>query len=244
MTTKKETVRIHNKDYETVASRVNRFRQHDEHKNLAIRTELILADENYVIIKASIVDIVKNADEATIGEFVLATGYAEEKRNSTNINKTSALENAETSAIGRALAAFGYAGTEYASADEVANAISQQAKSASTKAPALPPVENVDDETFQKLCFLGSKLDLSKEQSKKLWDNIRTTHGWTRGRYNAETKKWQGTRIPAEAIRYIVELFAGQAGHDVSVLLADFGLDALSDSIYSEDLSQFSDEIF
>lgn len=241
MTTKKETVRIHNKDYETVASRVNRFRQHDEHKNLAIRTELILADENYVIIKASIVDIVKNADEATIGEFVLATGYAEEKRNSTNINKTSALENAETSAIGRALAAFGYAGTEYASADEVANAISQQA---TPKAPVLPPVENVDDETFQKLCFLGSKLDLSKEQSKKLWDTIRTTHGWTRGRYNAETTRWQGTRIPAEAIRYIVEMFSKEAGQEANTLLADFGLDALSDNIYSEDLSQFSDEIF
>jgi len=244
MTTKKETVNIHGKSYETVASRVNRFRQDEQHKNLAIRTELILADENYVIIKASIVDIVKNADEAAIGEFVLATGYAEEKRNSTNINKTSALENAETSAIGRALAAFGYAGTEYASADEVANAISQQAKPAKPVTPVLPPVENVDDETFQKLCFLGSKLDLSKEQSKKLWDTIRTTHGWTRGKYNAETKKWQGTRIPAEAIRPIVEMFAGQAGCDVSVLLADFGVDAISDSVYSEDLSQYSDEIF
>ena len=41
-------------------------------------------------------------------------------------SRTSALENAETSAIGRALAALGLAGTEYASADEVANAITQQ----------------------------------------------------------------------------------------------------------------------
>ena len=42
------------------------------------------------------------------------------------INKTSALENAETSAVGRALAFLGFAGTEIASADEVANAIKQQ----------------------------------------------------------------------------------------------------------------------
>ena len=241
---KKTTVKIHGKEYETVASRVNRFRQDDQHKNLAIRTELITADEDYVVMKASIVDIVKNGTEATIGEFVLATGYAEEKRNSTNINKTSALENAETSAIGRALAAFGYAGTEYASADEVANAVIQQTKSATPKAPALPPVENVDEETFKKLCFLGSKLDLSKEQSKKLWDTIRTKHGWTRGQYNAQTTKWQGTRIPGEAIRPIVEMFAIEAGQDAVTLLADFGVDSMSDGVFGKDLSEFSDEIF
>ena len=57
---------------------------------------------------------------------VRATGHAEEVRASSQINKTSALENAETSAIGRALAALGYAGTEFASADEVAQAITQQ----------------------------------------------------------------------------------------------------------------------
>jgi hypothetical protein len=57
---------------------------------------------------------------------LLATGFAEEVRAASKINRTSALENAETSAIGRALAALGLAGTEYASADEVANAISQQ----------------------------------------------------------------------------------------------------------------------
>jgi hypothetical protein len=57
---------------------------------------------------------------------VIATGHAEEVRASSQINKTSALENAETSAIGRALAALGMAGTEFASADEVAQAIKQQ----------------------------------------------------------------------------------------------------------------------
>ena len=57
---------------------------------------------------------------------LLATGFAEEVRAASKINRTSALENAETSAVGRALAALGLAGTEYASADEVANAITQQ----------------------------------------------------------------------------------------------------------------------
>jgi hypothetical protein len=56
----------------------------------------------------------------------LATGYSEEVRAASKINATSALENAETSAIGRCLSALGFGGTEYASADEVANAIQQQ----------------------------------------------------------------------------------------------------------------------
>jgi N-acetylglucosamine kinase-like BadF-type ATPase len=55
-----------------------------------------------------------------------ATGLAHEVRDSTNINKTSHVENCETSAIGRALAALGLAGTEYASGDEVSNAIINQ----------------------------------------------------------------------------------------------------------------------
>jgi hypothetical protein len=58
----------------------------------------------------------------------IATGYAEEHRTASQINRTSALENCETSAIGRALANFGLGGGEYASADEVANAINQQEK--------------------------------------------------------------------------------------------------------------------
>jgi hypothetical protein len=57
---------------------------------------------------------------------IIATGIAEEKRGSSQINRTSALENCETSAIGRALAAAGYGGSEYASANEVENAIQQQ----------------------------------------------------------------------------------------------------------------------
>ena len=66
------------------------------------------------------------------------------------INKTSALENAETSALGRALAAFGLHGSEYASADEVATAVKQQAtiqKKAikETKKNKIPVYKNQND---------------------------------------------------------------------------------------------------
>jgi hypothetical protein len=111
----KDTVNIHGKSYETVASRVSRFREKYGYE-YAITTEIHSIDEKTVVMKASI------SSEGV----VRATGYAEESRTSSSINRTSALENCETSAIGRALAAFGMAGTEYASADEVAQAIHQQ----------------------------------------------------------------------------------------------------------------------
>ena len=107
-------VKIHNKEYLTVAERVHTFRQ--DKPEWSIQTELVDAGDA-VIMKAAI------CNESGM---VLATGYAEEVRGSTQINKTSALENCETSAIGRALSAMGYGGTEYASADEVATAISNQ----------------------------------------------------------------------------------------------------------------------
>lgn len=108
-------VLIHGKQYETVASRVQKFRE-EYKQDLSIVTELLERDEKTVVMKASILK----------GDMVLATGHAEENRSASTINRTSALENCETSAIGRALAAFGLAGTEFASADEVAQAISQQ----------------------------------------------------------------------------------------------------------------------
>ena len=108
-------VPIHGKQYKTVAYRVNEFRT--QYPDYTVSTELVEANETLVVMKASI-----SNEQGRL----LATGFAEEVRAASKINRTSALENAETSAIGRALAALGLAGTEYASADEVANAINQQ----------------------------------------------------------------------------------------------------------------------
>jgi len=111
---KEGVVNIHGREYKTVALRVAEFRE--VCPDWSIVTELVAETEDKVIMKALI---------SHVG-VVMGTGYAEEVRSASRINKTSALENAETSAIGRALAACGYGGTEYASADEVANAIGQQ----------------------------------------------------------------------------------------------------------------------
>ena len=111
-------VNIHGKQYKTVALRVSEFREgYKIDDGWGIETQCYAVDAQTVIMRAIITDPQGR---------VVATGYAEEERSQRGINSTSALENAETSAIGRALAAAGYAGTEYASADEVAQAISQQ----------------------------------------------------------------------------------------------------------------------
>lgn len=125
-------VSIHGKEYETVASRVQRFRK--EHgTDYAIITEIVDRDDKQVVMHARI-EQVKGLEHPRI----VANGFAEESRTSSSINRTSALENAETSAIGRALANFGMAGTEYASADEVAGAISaRQTPQKPAKAPSI-----------------------------------------------------------------------------------------------------------
>jgi hypothetical protein len=105
-------VNIHGKDYQTVAYRVGKFRE--KHPNYRLITEIQHRDERCVVMMARIAD--ENGN-------VLATGHSEEYRDDGKINATSALENSETSAIGRALAALGLGGTEFASADEVAHAI-------------------------------------------------------------------------------------------------------------------------
>lgn len=105
------------KEYKTVALRVSLFREEFPiNERWGIFTEIIHDDGKRVVVQASIT----NSGE------VVATGLAEEVRGSSYINETSALENAETSAIGRALAAAGYAGEEYASADELLMALRQE----------------------------------------------------------------------------------------------------------------------
>ena len=118
-------VNIHGREYKTVAKRVDEFRKEHGAK-YAILTELVSMDERNVVMRAEILDENRHA---------IATGYAEENRTASQINRTSALENCETSAIGRALANFGLGGGEYASADEVANAIQQQETGKKVKSP-------------------------------------------------------------------------------------------------------------
>ena len=110
-------VKIHGKEYKTVAKRVADFR--DKFPNHTLVTELESADEERVV-------TVPKGDAAD--NLVVSTGWAEERRDASRLHGTSSLEICETSACGRAVAFLhrDLMGTEIASADEVANAISQQ----------------------------------------------------------------------------------------------------------------------
>jgi len=113
------SVKIHGKEYVTVAERVNEF--HKKYPNGSIQTELVRFEGGVVITKTHVYPDVEN----TTRKF---TGLAYEEVGSSQINKFSALENAETSSCGRAISfAMGTGKSEsIASADEVKNAIHQQ----------------------------------------------------------------------------------------------------------------------
>ncbi len=110
-----QTISIHGKDYATVALRLAVARRNLGAK-LKIETEIVSIDKDVVVVKAIV----------TIAGNVIATGLAEERRSASRINQTSALENCETSAVGRALAFCGITNDSIASAEEVAAAIEQQ----------------------------------------------------------------------------------------------------------------------
>lgn len=113
---KMKTVNIKGKEYVTVNERLKYFREH--FSGYSLTSDITHLNENGVVIKASI----KNPDGVEV-----ATGYAHEKQGSSFINKTSFIENCETSAWGRALGNFSIGiDTSVASADEVANAIKNQ----------------------------------------------------------------------------------------------------------------------
>ena len=110
-------VKIHGKEYKTVAKRVADFR--DKFPNHTLVTELVSADDDRVVMVSKVYDVDNR---------LVSTGWAEERRDASRLHGTSSLEICETSACGRAVAFLhrDLMGTEIASADEVANAISQQ----------------------------------------------------------------------------------------------------------------------
>ena len=112
---KLRTVNIKGKEYVEVNERIKAFR--DMYPNGSIMTDMLSNEGGVCVFKAVVV----------VDGQIVATGHAYEKEGSTFINKTSYIENCETSAIGRALGCFGIGiDTSVASVEEVANAIKQQ----------------------------------------------------------------------------------------------------------------------
>lgn len=114
------TTDIKGKDYVQVNERIKAFRM--LYPNGSISTEMVSNDSGICVFKAYVY-------ESTEEIAPLATGHAYEKESSSFINKTSYIENCETSAVGRALGFLGIGiDTSIASYEEVGNAMEQQAQ--------------------------------------------------------------------------------------------------------------------
>ncbi len=136
-----KTVDIKGKAYVTVNERIRYFRE--KYPEYSLITDLIEVNANHALIKASVID--KDGR-------ILANGTSFETAGTSFINKFSHVENAETSAWGRALGNFGIGIDEsVASFEEVATAIQNQTK---------PPKEIVlaSHELMQEICKLTNDM--------------------------------------------------------------------------------------
>ena len=115
-----KTTDIKGKDYVEVNQRIKAFRQ--LFPDGFIRTEIVSIEDGMCVMKATVGTWSEEG-----GMRILGMGHAYEKEQSSYINKTSFIENCETSAVGRALGMVGIGiDTSVASAEEVTNAIHQQ----------------------------------------------------------------------------------------------------------------------
>ena len=158
------TMDIKGKAYVLVNERVKAFRE--LYPEGSIQTQLVSDENGVCTIKASVM----------IGDLVLATGYAQEKESSSYINKTSYIENCETSAVGRALGFLGIGiDTSIASAEEVDTAIRNQGGLPANMQKTLAKVAEAHGYTESDICgHFGVKAykDLSIPQFKKLMDSM------------------------------------------------------------------------
>jgi deoxycytidylate deaminase len=191
------SVKIHGKEYTTVAERISLFRA--KHPNYSLESEVQSAAE-LVQVKA----VIKNEEGR-----VLATGHAEEVRGATNINKTSALENCETSAWGRALAALDFGGDQVASANEVSDAIIKQNVMEATDRLIKHNEavrDNIDSIVAVKTALLNGEFDTAAECMRELSDEVRMALGLasTKGGIFtiAETKLFQSQEYKEATARY------------------------------------------
>ncbi len=154
---------VKGKDYVEVNQRIKAFRSLNP--NGTIQTDIVSLDGGVVVMQAKIYD----EDHKLIG-----TGLAYEKETSSFINKTSYIENCETSAVGRALGMCGFGiDTSVASAEEVQNAIEQQNKKEDKKEDKKEepkkgvPEPTERDKVRARVLVKGKWLGMSGEQLAK-----------------------------------------------------------------------------
>ena len=129
-----KTTNIKGKEYVQVNDRILFFRNEPKYAGWSLESEVLSLDAESCVIRATI----RNTEG-----MIVAQGLAQEDKSSSYINKTSFVENAETSAWGRCLANLGIGiETSIASAQEVSMAVSKQ---------AIPEKKDITQETLDKM---------------------------------------------------------------------------------------------
>lgn len=157
-----KTTNIRGKQYVEVNERIKFFRQEDQYHLWGIHTDFPMIDSEQCLCKCTIV----NAE----GD-VIAQGHAHEVRGSSNINKTSYVENCETSAVGRALAMLGIGiDTSIASANEVEEAIAKQQEMVEN--PHVQKLSKVLDAPVENIMDKAVSYIKSQSDKRKAFDRI------------------------------------------------------------------------
>jgi len=154
---KLKTINIKGKQYVEVNERLKYFRAN--FKDYSLTSEITHIDSSMCVVKAEIV--------SPDGR-VVASGHAHEVQSSSYINKTSYVENCETSSWGRCLGNFGIGiDSSVASADEVKMAINKQ-DGANTITPKTKQLKTMTVKVFESMlkAIDDGKSDLVKERMK------------------------------------------------------------------------------
>ena len=168
------SIKIHGKDYSTVADRLAIARK-TLGASLALRDTIIHHDDKRVIIQC----------EAYLDGVHIGSGIAEEVRAATFINRTSALENCQSSAWGRCLANIGFVNSNIASAEELNTALIAQNKELDTALTELEKVSHLG--SYKAWLTKNTKLmQVAKDQNPLAYDLFRQK--FTKIKSNLETK--------------------------------------------------------
>jgi len=159
-----KTTNIRGKQYVEVNERIKFFRQEEQYKNWGIHTEFPMLTDAECLCRASIVD----SDGHTV-----SVGHAHEVKTASNINKTSYVENCETSAVGRALAMLGIGiDVSIASANEVQDAIAKQ-----DSAPAKPAATAKSKKEEASIMDKAVNYIKGQTDKQKAYDSIISKYG-------------------------------------------------------------------
>lgn len=141
-------------DYETVESRLQRYK--NDFPDVRVITDVISQTEDRIMIKATLYQDI----EALQKGLPHSTGIAEETRNDGFVNKTSHVENCETSALGRALANAGYSGNKNGH-----RASREEMEKVQRGQNAAPKSNFITDAQVKKIYALMGNMDIDKTEA-------------------------------------------------------------------------------